>query len=587
VKTGKFEEYPLPTPNALPVFCMVDSKQNVWVSEPMTDKYARFKDGKFKEFQMPTEHSIVSSSLEDKDGNIWITEGGWRGSAGGNKIAVLSPDTGKVEELVVPTANAQPVGLVKDRDGGIWFQQRYAGKLGRIGAPRDAERDTPAGQQRRLSSKILFEFKGESDGDSAGREVAGVGDVDGDGTPDIAVGAPGFGNLRGCLYIYSGATRKILHRLEGTKSGIVFSRTIAGLKDIDGDKRADFIVGAPQADLPVGDGSEDLPDAGSVYVYSGATAKLLYRYDGEAAGDYVGKGVSTAGDIDGDGVPDFMFSAPGSNQFTGAVLVYSGATGKLLGKYMAKERGGRYGWSIGGGLDVDGDKVPDILVGAPWSSQNGHVNSGSVYVYSGASHKLLYTLHGEAAGDGFGNSVAFIGDLDGDGRADFVVGSPLANPRRQQDAGSAFVYSGATGKLLYRFDGENATDIFGFAVACAGDINGDGLPDIVVGSQWADPEKVYNAGSAYVYSGKTGELLCRINGPKKGAEYGFAVAAVGDITRDGHADIIVGAPNDCDAAGSASVIAFVADSSPKTQAVVATPVSTPSRSVSPPAAHRH
>jgi streptogramin lyase len=567
-KTGKFEEFPLPTDNALPVFCMVDSKQNVWVSEPMADKYARFKDGKFKEYEMPTKHSIVSSSLEDKDGKIWITEGGWRGSAGGNKIAVLSPETGKIEEMMVPTPNAQPVGLVMDNEGAIWFQQRYAGKLGRISARRNPEHDSTEGDQRvKLSSKILFEFKGENDGDSAGREVAGIGDVDGDGIPDLAVGAPGYGNLRGCVYIYSGATGKILHRLEADKSGIVFGRSIAGIKDIDGDKHADFIVGAPQADLLIGNGSEDMPDAGSVYVYSGATAKLLYRYDGEAAGDYLGKGVSTAGDMDGDGVPDFMFSAPGAKQFTGEVFVYSGATGKLLSKYSAREQGGRYGWAIAGGQDVDGDKVPDIIVGAPWSSQNGHVNSGSVYVYSGASHKLLYQLHGEAAGDGFGNSVAFVGDLDGDGRADFVVGSPLANPRRQQDAGSAFVYSGATGKLLYRFDGENPTDIFGFSVASAGDVDGDGVPDLVIGSQWADPEKVYNAGSAFVYSGRTGKLLSRINGSRKGAECGFAVASAGDVNGNGRSRIIIGAPNDCDAAGSAILVAFAASSPQHAQSV--------------------
>ena len=553
VKTGKIEEFDLPTKDALPVFCMVDSKQNVWVSEPMADKYARFKDGKWREYSIPTPNSIVSTCLEDLDGTIWITEGGWRGSSGGNKIAHLDPETGRIEELALPTPNAQPVGIAMDSDNNIWFQQKNGGKIGRISALKNVKAN-PKAEETPRAIKILYEFDGETEGDSAGREVAGVGDVDGDGIPDIGIGAPGWGNLRGCAYIYSGSTGKLLHRIEGEKSGIVFGRTVAGIKDIDGDKHADFIIGAPQADLLVN--SEDLPDAGGVFVYSGVKGKLLYQFDGESAGDYMGKAISSAGDIDGDGVTDFISSAPGARQFTGSVFAYSGATGKLVSRYDAEERGGRYGWSISGGQDLNGDRVPDIIVGAPWSSRGGRVNSGSVYVYSGATSKLLYELSGEAAGDGFGNSVSFVGDIDRDGRADFVVGSPLANPGRRQDAGSAFVYSGAQGKLLYRFDGESATDILGFAVSGSGDVDGDGTSDIIVGAQWSDPDRLYNAGSAFLYSGATGRLLLRINGPRKIAEYGFAVAAVGDVNRDRRGDVIVGAPNDRDASGAAVVVSL-------------------------------
>ena len=138
-RTGQFEEFELPTRHGLPVFCMVDKDDAVWVSEPMADKYARFKDGVWKEFDVPTRNAIVSTALEDYDGSIWFTEGGWRGSAGGNKVARLDPKTGQVEELALPSENAQPVGIARDKYGNIWFQQINAGKITRVAAPQAAQ----------------------------------------------------------------------------------------------------------------------------------------------------------------------------------------------------------------------------------------------------------------------------------------------------------------------------------------------------------------------------------------------------------------------------------------------------------------
>lgn len=398
--------------------------------------------------------------------------------------------------------------------------------------------------------EVFLNFVGENDGDSAGREVAGIGDVDCDGVQDWAVGAPGKGNLRGAAYIYSGATGKLLHTFEGPKSGIVFGRAIAGIGDVDKDGCDDFAIGAPQFDFLAG--SEDHPDTGYIAIYSGKSGKLLREYYGDAAGDNLGKAISSAGDLDGDGIPDILVSAPGRLGFTGTVFVYSGADGKILQQYDGKEVGGRYGWSVAGGQDVDGDGIPDVIIGAPWSSNNGKVNSGSVFVYSGASRKLLYRLDGEAAGDGFGSSVSFVGDIMKEGRAAFVVGSPLANPKGIQDAGSAFVYSGS-GKLLYRFDGETPTGILGFSVAGAGDLDGDSVPDIVVGGQWTRPGGLYNSGSASAFSGATGKLLFRFDGLRKSAEYGFAVSSWRD-SKGAPARIIIGAPGDRDFAGAAVVV---------------------------------
>jgi virginiamycin B lyase len=109
---------------------------------PMVDKIGMFKDGNWKEYKIPTKESIVSSNIEDADGIVWFTEGGWRGSAGGNKIGRLDPKTGEVEELPLDTPNAQPLGMIIDRAGTIWFEQSSGGKISRIKLAQSADKAT-------------------------------------------------------------------------------------------------------------------------------------------------------------------------------------------------------------------------------------------------------------------------------------------------------------------------------------------------------------------------------------------------------------------------------------------------------------
>lgn len=403
-----------------------------------------------------------------------------------------------------------------------------------------------------LPRGVILEITGAIAGDSLGRAVENVGDVNGDGVPDIAVGAPGSHNLAGELRIHSGADGKVIHRFAGDASGIVLGRAIARLGDVDGDRRDDFLVAAPQSDLlSLG---RDLPDAGTVQVYSGASGRVLQRYDGKSAGEYVGKGVAGTPDLDGDQIPDFLFSSPGEDSFRGAVQLHSGKTGLPIRTYRGEEPGGRYGWAVAAGADLDGDGKSEIGIGAPWSSLNGKVNSGTVYLYSGASQKLLYKLHGTEAGDGFGNSVALLPDVNGDGFGELAVGAPLANPKSLQDGGIVYLFSGKDGALLFQYGGSQATSLLGFSVDQAGDVDGDGKCDLLAGSQWADANGLYNPGSAVVISGATGKPLLEISGVENGQELGFAVAWAGDLDQDHHADLLLGSPGAHGFAGSAWVV---------------------------------
>src|SRR5262249_44182007 len=147
-----------------------------------------------------------------------------------------------------------------------------------------------------------------------------------------------------------------------------------------------------------------------------------------------------------------------------------------------------FGKSLAAIEDVDGDNVPDIIVGAPGASPNGIVGAGRAFVYSGASGQLLYQWDGLGRFDEFAASVAGGGDVDGDNVPDIIVGAPGASPTDRGAAGSAFVFSGATGEMLFRWDGEAAGDPLGRAVAIVGDLNGDGRADVLIGAPYAGPD---------------------------------------------------------------------------------------------------
>ncbi|MDA0668050.1 MAG: hypothetical protein O3A50_09780, partial [Planctomycetota bacterium] len=158
------------------------------------------------------------------------------------------------------------------------------------------------------------------------------------------------------------------------------------------------------------------------------------------------------------------------------------------------------GFSVSGAGDVDGDGFDDLIVGALWADPGGLTEAGSAFVYSGATGSLIWQFDGQASADQLGRSVSGAGDVDGDGFDDVIVGAHGADPGGLSDAGSAFVYSGATGSLIWQFDGQASSDILGISVSGAGDVDGDGFDDVIVGAPSADPGGVSSAGSAYVYS---------------------------------------------------------------------------------------
>ena len=266
--------------------------------------------------------------------------------------------------------------------------------------------------------------------------------------------------------------------------------------------------------------------------------ELLYRFDGAAPSDYMGSSVAGVGDINGDGINDFVMSAvgadPGGISKAGSVYAYSGANGSLIWQWDGTQAS-QYLGEVAGGGDVDVDGFADVIIGTPHTDYGGITDAGSVSVYSGRNGSLLLQWHGAFASCGFGTAVANAGDINGDGHSDVIVGAPSGS-------NAVFVYSGATGSLLAQLNGTTAGDRFGGQVANAGDANGDGINDIVIGATGTtSPTGRTNAGSVYVYSGSTFSQLWRQDGYKADDLLGYSVGHAGDLNGDGFDDVIAGA----------------------------------------------
>ncbi|MGG7660907.1 FG-GAP-like repeat-containing protein [Dyadobacter sp. BHUBP1] len=355
-----------------------------------------------------------------------------------------------------------------------------------------------------------------------GTSVAGAGDINGDGYGDILVGADNYTNgqtSEGAAFIYFGSNTGInpasVKQLEGNIPQRDFGCAVSGAGDLNRDGYADIIIGDDA--YSAGEGGE-----GAIHIYYGSTSGPVNDaiIESNVLYAHMGNSVSCAGDVNGDGYSDIVVGASGYDSYKGAVYVFHGSDQGISSNnpkiLLGNQIGAQMGRSVSGAGDVNGDGFSDIVVGAPYFDKP-EVDEGTVIVYYGSSNGISdvspapITLEQNLAGGGFGFSVKGAGDVNGDGYSDIVAGAADFENVAAMIKGKAFVFHGSPVgiKPIAAFSVESNQDNakLGTSVSGAGDVNGDGYSDIIVGAPHANYNQTNDVGSATVYYGNNGKGL--------------------------------------------------------------------------------
>lgn len=402
-----------------------------------------------------------------------------------------------------------------------------------------------------------------------------VGDIDHDGVREVITTAQTtVGNVKavGRVWVLDGATGAVLLTLDDPEPqpNAGFGSSITGLGDVNNDGVPDIAVGAPFLSVYSGTGPGcDQPqpngchqNQGRIYVFSGRDGHMLYAIDDPRpqVNAYFGALFATGtNDVNGDGVPDLAATAPGENvdglPNAGAAYIFEGGDGHVVRRIVSPNpetftatNEAFFSMGLTDPGDIDGDHVDDLVVGFASASVGGNVDQGRAYLLSGRTGALLRTFD-----DPVPQSHAYFGtmysdpyapgDVNGDGVPDVYVDADGQIVAGLPNAGQAYVFSGRDGHMLSTLRSPMPQDsgFFGFIFSPAGSLYRDGRPDLLVGQTGAaHVAGAYAQGGAWVFDPRTGNVLADFS--RLAPDAGQGVGSPGDVNRDGTPDYFVGAP---------------------------------------------
>ena len=388
-----------------------------------------------------------------------------------------------------------------------------------------------------------------------GYAISGAGDVNGDGYSDVLVSASLFDNGqmdegRVSLYLGSAAGLQMVPSwsAEGDQAGAGFGISVSSAGDVNGDGYGDVLVGAWTFD-------NGEIDEGRAFLYlgssSGLSATPAWTVEGDQTNALLGEEVSSAGDVNGDGFGDVLIGAFGPKQATLHLGSTTGLATPPAWTFAFNQLFAVFPRALGSAGDVNGDGYGDVIVTGN-NLDNGQTNEGMAFVFKGGPGGLdptpAWTGEGDQAEANYGFGAACAGDVNGDGYSDVVISAYLFD-NGETDEGRIYVYHGSpsglvSGPASWTIEGNQANARFGSAVSTAGDVNGDGYSDVLIGAvalgfgDLDDGKALLYLGSA---SGLASSPAWSIVGPPTSA-LGHDVASAGDVNGDGYGDVIVSAP---------------------------------------------
>ena len=407
-----------------------------------------------------------------------------------------------------------------------------------------------------LSSAPDWDAEGDQIFAAFGVSVIAAGDVNGDGYDDLLVGASLSDASRadeGQVFLFLGSASGLSRSRAwfgagGQKEAWLGFTVAAG--DINGDGIGDVVAGAHGFDL-------DVADQGIAYSWLGGEDLPASEPDWFAAvastGAFFGKAMASGGDVDGDGFDDILVGAFGLDEKKGGAFLYrgtpQGAELTPVWSFLGIQIGAAFGFSVAFAGDVNGDGFDDILVGAHLEDAPSF-DEGRAYLFLGSAagpdNDPVWITSGLQPGAHFGQAVSAAGDVNRDGFDDVLVGAP-AWDEGEADEGGVFLYLGSAGGLeadpIWIGQSNDASAAYGSSVAAAGDVNSDGFDDILIGAPLFD-SIVFAEGRAFLYlgspSGPSHDPAWTADGFESGDFFGGSVSGAGDVNGDGVADVAVG-----------------------------------------------